>query len=156
MGGGVGPDCTSPVILTITKGVQCLSESKGRACAGVPRCEAVHRNYPGDTHRALPLAQPASWSSPTCGKQCPEQVEGNIYGIRKLVGPRLGGVPSGWHPLFVLKANQSINELFGFTTYLRSHTGNQASPSAYATTGRAGRPLRHNQPPTIQSGSIDA
>jgi len=61
--------------------------------------------------------------------QCPEQAMGGIYGV---LNRRRGHVISEEQrpgtPLYHVKAYLPVNESFGFTADLRSHTGGQAFP----------------------------
>jgi elongation factor 2 len=61
--------------------------------------------------------------------QCPEQAMGGIYGV---LNRRRGHVISEEQrlgtPLYNVKAYLPVNESFGFTADLRSHTGGQAFP----------------------------
>lgn len=61
--------------------------------------------------------------------QCPEQAMGGIYGV---LNRRRGHVISEENrpgtPLYNVKAYLPVNESFGFTADLRSHTGGQAFP----------------------------
>ncbi|KAK7116844.1 eukaryotic translation elongation factor 2-like [Littorina saxatilis] len=60
---------------------------------------------------------------------CPETVQGGIYGcLTRRRGHVFDNQQIGGTPQFAVKAYLPVNESFGFTADLRSHTGGQAFP----------------------------
>jgi elongation factor 2 len=61
--------------------------------------------------------------------QCPENAVGGIYGVlNRRRGHVFEEAQTPGTPMFVVKAYLPVNESFGFTADLRSHTGGQAFP----------------------------
>lgn len=81
-------------------------------------------------YAAMLMSKPALYEPVyLCEIQCPEAAVGGIYGVlnrrRGIIFEEMQ-VPGT--PMFVVKAHLPVNESFGFTADLRSHTGGQAFP----------------------------
>lgn len=64
-----------------------------------------------------------------CEIQCPESAIGGIYSVlNRRRGVVLEELQTPGTPMFVVKAHLPVNESFGFTADLRSHTAGQAFP----------------------------
>lgn len=64
-----------------------------------------------------------------CEIQCPDNAMGGIYGVlSKRRGHVIAEEQRPGTPIFTIKAYLPVNESFGFTADLRSHTGGQAFP----------------------------